>query len=519
MGFRLSSAVAGFATRTSENLKSLQDKADEITKTAANRYADEALQIRKERMKSIREYTRAARELRGMGLTNPQIEIALSAGPSGVDNVKNSIINLEKSEMLKDPSFKGFDVEGRKGAINSLFTNLPEDATGRDIKDQAKIYATGESPFVAPDMSALSQSVSQATKTLFSPEGVGSDYVEGQFKSQVEAAGGAMPENIEGTLGFTGASMRTVTDPVALLNALQVQKNLEKANVEIDALKLDNKFKQFSNPLILKDLRQKIKNGEISAENEEVKILLNKAKLSSERIDLENKRKFGTKQYELELEKIQKEINNINKPSSYEDFIVGMQWELSQIDAEKEPAKVALLKSKINEANMNYTAFEMVGEGGDVDLTALGSMQKLLGQIVTNKSAGKFVMGTDFLIGESGDIIWKGDKEGQNIFNDMKSEAKLDFVNALAPNGKFVNEGARIAVTGLAGDTYRLMYPTPTELTSMVQQEYLDPESNLNTGKTTIGEVVEFVLQKLKVRDPKATLDDAKAILNSATKS
>ena len=55
MGFRLSSAISGFATKTSENLTALQDKADEISKTAAARYAEEAKEVRKERMKTIRD--------------------------------------------------------------------------------------------------------------------------------------------------------------------------------------------------------------------------------------------------------------------------------------------------------------------------------------------------------------------------------------------------------------------------------------------------------------------------------
>ena len=49
-GFRLASAVAGFAKRTSQNLDALQTKADDATKTAAKRFADEALLVRKARV-------------------------------------------------------------------------------------------------------------------------------------------------------------------------------------------------------------------------------------------------------------------------------------------------------------------------------------------------------------------------------------------------------------------------------------------------------------------------------------
>jgi hypothetical protein len=520
MGFRLSSAIAGFAERTSENLTALQDKADEITKTAAERYANEALQVRKERIKSVREYTRAAKELKNMGLNNAQIEVALSAGVAGVDNVKSSLANLEKREQLKDPSFKGFDAETQQGAINSLFKGLPEDATGRDIAEQAKIFASFESPMVAPDAKALGEQVAASTKTLFAPKGIDPEYTTAQFTAQAEAAGGKAPVDVEGDLGIAGATMQTVSDPVALMNALEIQNNLVTQGLQNKALELDNKFKQFSNPLLLKDLRQKLEIGEIQKGNLRVEGLLNNAKLASERIDLHLKRKFGTKKYEAELENLAAQtartVAETGRPTSYEELISGMQWELSQIDAEKDPEKVALLKTKINEANLNYTAFELVGEDGQPDLTGLGSMQKLLGQIVTNKSAGKFVMGTDFLISETGDIIWKGEKEGQDTFNDIKREASKDFVDALAPNGQFVNEGARIAVTGLAGNMYKLMYPTETELLSMLNTEFIDAESDFNTGKSSLDDITNFVLQKLKVRNPDATLEDAKRLVSEA---
>ena len=521
MGFRLSSAIAGFAERTSENLTALQDKADEITKTAAERYANEALQVRKERIKSVREYTRAAKELQRMGLNNAQIEVALSAGVAGVENVKSSLANLATREKLKDPSFEGFNtLEERKGAINSLFTGLPEDATGRDIAEQAKIFASFESPMVAPDAKALGEQVAASTKTLFAPKGIDPEYTTAQFTAQAEAAGGKAPVDVEGDLGIAGATMQTVSDPVALMNALEIQNNLVTQGLQNKALELDNKFKQFSNPLLLKDLRQKLEIGEIQKGNLRVEGLLNNAKLASERIDLHLKRKFGTKKYEAELENLAAQtartVAETGRPTSYEELISGMQWELSQIDAEKDPEKVALLKTKINEANLNYTAFELVGEDGQPDLTGLGSMQKLLGQIVTNKSAGKFVMGTDFLISETGDIIWKGEKEGQDTFNDIKREASKDFVDALAPNGQFVNEGARIAVTGLAGNMYKLMYPTETELLSMLNTEFIDAESDFNTGKSSLDDITNFVLQKLKVRNPDATLEDAKRLVSEA---
>ena len=463
MGFRLSSAIAGFAERTSENLTALQNKADEITKTAAERYANEALQVRKERMKSVREYTRAAKELQQMGLNNAQIEVALSAGVGGVENVKSSLKNLETREKLKDLSFEGFNtLEERKGAINSLFTGLPEDATGRDIAEQAKIFASFESPMVAPDAKALGEQVAASTKTLFSPKGIDPEYTTAQFTAQAKAAGGEAPVNVEGDLGIAGATMRTISDPVGLIEALQVQSNLDRSGIEIEGLKEANRQAKLMNPLLYQQLDEDIKTGKVNRDSIQARILLTRAQTAHENLKMEDYKKYGADRLKAELENTRaataKLVAETGKPTGYEEFIVGMQYEISLLDPTKDADKIAILTNEINQANLNYTAFEMVGEGGDLDYTGLGSMQKLLGQIVTNKSASKFVMGKDFMIDATGQLVWSGSAEGQKEFDKIKEEAKMDLVGALAPNGNFVNEAARITVDAFAKDTYNKMY-------------------------------------------------------------
>jgi hypothetical protein len=464
MGFRLSSAIAGFAERTSENLTALQNKADEITKTAAERYANEALQVRKERIKSVREYTRAAKELKNMGLNNAQIEVALSSGVAGVENVKSSLANLEKREKLSDPSFKGFDAETQQGAINSLFKGLPEDATGRDIAEQAKIFASFESPMVAPDAKALGEQVAASTKTLFAPKGIDPEYTTAQFTAQAEAAGGKAPVDVEGDLGIAGATMQTVSDPVSLINALQVQATLNRSNIEIEGLKEANRQAKLMNPLLYTQLNEDIKTGKVNRDSIQAQILLTKAQTAHKNLEMENYKTYGAERLKAELENTRaataKLVAETGKPTGYEEFIVGMQYEISLLDPTKDADKIAILTNEINQANLNYTAFEMVGEGGELDYTGLGSMQKLLGQIVTNKSAGKFVMGPgkDFMIDATGQLVWSGSEEGQKEFDKIKEEAKMDLVGALAPNGNFVNEAARITVDAFAKDTYNKMY-------------------------------------------------------------
>ena len=63
MGFRLASAIGGFAKKTSANLDALQVKADDITKTAAKRFAEEANAVRKARISSRGSYSKIANRL------------------------------------------------------------------------------------------------------------------------------------------------------------------------------------------------------------------------------------------------------------------------------------------------------------------------------------------------------------------------------------------------------------------------------------------------------------------------
>ena len=107
MGFRLSSAIAGFATRTSENLDELQTKADDIAKTAAARYANEALQVRKERMKSRQDYLEAATFLKNnYGLSNNQVEVVLSGG------IANKDLFVERMKDVEDAAFTAAKANG-----------------------------------------------------------------------------------------------------------------------------------------------------------------------------------------------------------------------------------------------------------------------------------------------------------------------------------------------------------------------------------------------------------------------
>ena len=524
MGFRLSSAIAGFADRTSENLTALQDKADEITKTAAERYANEALQVRKERIKSVREYTRAAKELKNMGLNNAQIEVALSAGVAGVENVKSSLANLEKREKLNDPSFKGFDAETQQGAINSLFKGLPEDATGRDIAEQAKIFASFESPMVTPDAKALGEQVAASTKTLFSPKGIDPEYTTAQFTAQAKAAGGEAPVDVEGDLGVAGATMRTVSDPVGLINALQVQATLDRSNIEIEGLKLANEQATRMNPLLITQLEEAIETGKVNRENIQVDTLLKRAQEAHKNLEMENYKTYGADRLKAELENTRastaKIVAETGRPDSYEQFIVGMQFEISRLDPTKDADKIAVLKKEIATANLNYTAFELVGESGDINIEGLGTMKGMLSEIVKQNALGKFALGKDFIIvpnvaGTPGEetIKWIGSEEGQKEFEKVRKQSKRELINALAPNGKYVNDGARITIQAFAPNEYAAIYPTEGQLYNQIVNEWKKEDT---TTIMPLNEMTQMVLRKLQFNDSTATEEDALKLIREA---
>ena len=199
MGFRLSSAIAGFATRTSENLTALQDKADEITKTAAATYAQEALEVRKERMKSRKEYLSAAEDLSGYGLNNNQIETILKGGVKNVDLF---------TQTLKDAEAKATELgqEFDRGvAISAMFAGEEKD-DGRAVIKQAELYAQRLNPIMQPDTDAIGQSAAEATKTLFGS--VDKKYTVSQFNAQMKALGGKTPITYDENSGYgqTGLS-------------------------------------------------------------------------------------------------------------------------------------------------------------------------------------------------------------------------------------------------------------------------------------------------------------------------
>ena len=211
MGFRLSSAIAGFATRTSENLDELQTKADDIAKTAAARYANEALQVRKERMKSRQEYLEAATNLKNnYGLSNNQIEVILSGG------IANKDLFIQRMKDIEDEAFSNAKASGQDmseykfdnvAALGKIFTGEAQ-GDGRAIMEQAKLFAAKRSPFASPNMQELGDSISKSTKTIFGA--IGPEYGMQQFEAQLKAQAGEMPEEYDITSGFgdTGLTAR-----------------------------------------------------------------------------------------------------------------------------------------------------------------------------------------------------------------------------------------------------------------------------------------------------------------------
>ena len=92
-------------------------------------------------------------------------------------------------------------------------------------------------------------------------------------------------------------------------------------------------------------------------------------------------------------------------------------------------------------------------------------MKGMLSEIIKQNALGKFALGQDFIIvpnieGRPGEetIKWIGSEEGQKEFEKVRKQSKRELIDALAPNGQYVNTGAKITIQAFAPNEYKEMY-------------------------------------------------------------
>ena len=465
MGFRLSSAIAGFATRTSENLDELQNKADDIAKTAAARYADEAIQVRKERMKSRQEYLDAATMLQNnFNLSNNQVESILSGG------VANKDLFIQKMKDIEDQQFSAAKATGQdmntwkfnnNAAISEIFTGTESD-TSRDIMAQADLFASRRSPFAAPDMEALGKSISKSTKTLFGS--IGESYGTHQFDAHLQAQAGELPQPYEGDgIGFgehgltANLSGLTMTDKRAITTFAMTQ---EKSGLEIEQMEDNIEWLKDMRPEELARIKASTKLMGVQLDNETLKGV----KLGYENDMLSEKlkdwRDWGR---DLDEETKKAQLNSLiadisaSKDVSPTNLLGGLLKERGQIlsgkiefktdENKKEAIKQLDLHITRTQATIS-TLYEAQHGNDEVDIRGINTMAAFKEEFMSTglTEAGFQMIGStlQYTTGSGKDIKYyqSNTEEYQTAWKKVAEDARTKFKEAFFINDVAMNDGA-----------------------------------------------------------------------------
>jgi len=158
MAFRLQSAIAGFAKRTSEKMEKFDDTYFETLRNSTQDLAKEAQQIRKDRTASVRQYRQYGQRLRDLGLSDGQIQTVLASGVDRYDEFVNSLNNQQQIHVLSN---KPGDFD-RRAAAQSMFQG---DIAGDilSLEDQATAFAAQQIPSTL-DLEATAASIAAGTQ-------------------------------------------------------------------------------------------------------------------------------------------------------------------------------------------------------------------------------------------------------------------------------------------------------------------------------------------------------------------
>ena len=306
MGFRLASAIGGFARRTSQNLDALQAKADDITKTAAKTFAEEANAVRKARISSRGSYSKIARRLASnYNLNNAQIYSLLAGGLEQADLFQNTV---EQAKLMhdSDPANKGKEFDMANFVQTQIFKQTKDfDATKLSkfsIADQADAYAMSVAPMINNDFGSIAEGVQKATTTaLFG--GQAADVTQASFDAEFNALTGGQPIPQKAKMDFGTGTMYTVDN----LTSVGAADTLAAKQTVASTTKIETETAQISQYTnkIAKDIELIETNIDINKERKnEIVANIDQIKANT---NLTNKR--GEKVV-LETETIQNQLDN-----------------------------------------------------------------------------------------------------------------------------------------------------------------------------------------------------------------
>jgi len=140
MAFRFQSAIAGAAKRGSERLATIDETFRENIKLTSAKIAKDVEEVRKERTKSILDYSDKGKNLkRRYGLNDAQVQTILSGGMGAYEDFVEAVKSGQT--QAEDPA--AFDA---KTYSKSLFEGEVTSEGILSLADQAKAYATSRVP-------------------------------------------------------------------------------------------------------------------------------------------------------------------------------------------------------------------------------------------------------------------------------------------------------------------------------------------------------------------------------------
>ena len=207
LGLRLSSVLAGAATRGSERLKTLEEDTKKLITTEAARVAKELEDTRKERTKNRLDYNKAARQLKTQyKLSDGQVETLLAGGLQNVEAFSNAI-KAGQARSYQEDRTKPFDA---LGYAQGLFSATQEgvNVPSRSISEQADAFASMMAPMPSSLMTSAEDRIGKAVTGMGAARAP-KDFISSTLAAQTRALGGEAPVEFTGAeLGTTGMTVK-----------------------------------------------------------------------------------------------------------------------------------------------------------------------------------------------------------------------------------------------------------------------------------------------------------------------
>jgi|TARA_R100000455_G_C6273221_1_gene130570 hypothetical protein len=236
MGFRLASAISGFAKRTSQNLDALQAKADDATKTAAKRFADEALLVRKTRMAEGVRFDRAARQAKakyGNFLNDAQLEALLYGGPESIEKLDQTVKNAQMThafDVKQGTKVGDFDLGSfLNDEVFKMYEGQTLDTSKvRTISEIREDYLSNVAPMMMPNIDKIAGDIQGMTTTSMF-KGIDKDYIKAGLQTGI----GDLPQQYKGPDANLQYRVNiSNVDPMATAGFLTAMSNIKKIESE-----------------------------------------------------------------------------------------------------------------------------------------------------------------------------------------------------------------------------------------------------------------------------------------------